>query len=241
MRALVLRLWRIGLLGITIGMTLTSCLSPAVSSQVPNSPGKLRVEIIVQQRSSASSFAVLAVKFFDAHNNFIEFAAGETIACNGTFLAFHDDAFLGLHVDSYTGQIAVPPVGANYTCVYHIPDGTKATVIVPSQRPLVLASPMNGARMAIPRTTHTLFMAYAPANGHAISGSAQDSQGHEVFGKSEPDSGHYTLDDAALSTFAPGAGVISLTREWTFAPPGTGFQSVDVKYDFISTVQVTWV
>lgn len=222
-------------------MILTSCLSPAVSSQTPNPPGNLHVEVTIQQGTTASASASLSVKFFDAEGHFIEFAAGETIACNNTFLAFHDDALLGLHVDSYEGQISIPPIGGSYTCVYRIPGGTKASIVVPSRRSLVLLSPANGAQIKVPTKTHTLTITYVSANGQTISGSAQDSMEHVADGTVEQDSGIYTLDDSSFSAFAPGAGAISLTRKWTFAPPGTGFQSVDVTYDLTSTAQVTWV
>ena len=142
MRSFILRLGSTGLLILALAMLLTACLSPAFSSQVPNPPGNLHVEITIQQDSPDGTSASIAVKFFDVNNNFIEFAAGETIACDGIFLACHDDALRGLHVDSYTGQVPILPVGANYTCVYKIPDGTKATMRVPSQKPLVLLSPV---------------------------------------------------------------------------------------------------
>jgi hypothetical protein len=241
MRKFVLLFCRNGLLSIAIAVSLASCLSPAVSSQVPNPPGNLHVEITIQQGSLASASTTLIVKFFDANNNFIEFASGETVACNGTFLAFHDSAFLGLHVDSYMGQVPIPPIGANYTCIYRIPSGTKASIVVPSQKPPVLVFPVNGARVRIPQTAHTLSITYAPSNSHTLSGSAQDSMGHEVSGKPEQDSGNYTLDDANFSMFAPGAGAISLTQEWLLTPPGTGFQSVHVAYNLTTTVQMIWI
>jgi hypothetical protein len=241
MRIFLTRLWSTGFLSIVLAMLLTSCLSPAVPSQVPNTPGNLHVEVTIQQSLPTSTSVFILVKFFDANDNFIEFAAGETIACDGTFLAFHDDAFLGFHVDSYTGQVPVLPVGANYACIYKIPGGTQATITVPSQKPLALLSPANGAQVTIPKKTHTLSMRYTPANGHTLSGSAQDSMGREALGKSEQDSGIYTLDDSEFSTFTSGAGTLSLTREWTFAPTNTGFQSVSVAYDTVDTVQVIWV
>lgn len=241
MRNVILRLGCAGLLGLALAMVLTACLSPAVPSQVPNPPGTLHVEITIRQESPTGTSASIAVKFFDANSNFIEFAAGETIACNGTFLAFHDDAFLGLHVDAYTGQVPMLPAGAHYTCVYTIPDGTKATILVPAQKPLVLLSPKPGATLAIPKKTHTLSFTCTPANGSSLSGLARDSQGHEALGKPEHDAGSYTLDDTALSAFAPGAGTVSLTRTWASAPSGTGFQSVKVAYELTSTLQVTWV
>jgi hypothetical protein len=241
MRMFVLRWCSAGFLSLALAMLLTSCLSPAVSSQVPNAPSNLHVDVIIQQSSPAGTSASISVKFFDPNNNFIEFAAGETIACDGTFLAFHDDAFLGFHVDSYTGQIPVLPVGASYSCIYRIPDGTKATITIPSQKPLVFLSPANGTRVTIPKTTHTLSMLYTPAHGHTLSGFAQDSMGREALGKSEQDSGTYILDDSEFSTFAPGAGTLSLTRGWTFTPTRTGFQSVDVAYNSTHTVQIIWV
>lgn len=241
MRKFMLRLSGVGLFSLALAMSLAACLSPAVSSQVPNPPGNLHVEITVRQDSPAGTSAALAVKFFDANNNFVEFAAGETIACNGIFLAFHDDAFLGLHVDSYTGQVPVPPLGANYTCVYKIPNGTQATVSVPSRKPLVLLSPTPGAKIAIPKKTHALAFTYTPASGSTLSGIARDNNGHESLGKSEQDSGSYILDDAELARFVPGAGTLSLTRTWTFAPSGTGFQSVSVAYDLTNTLQITWI
>ena len=178
MRIIVLRLLSRGLLSIVLGVLLTSCLSPAVPSQVPNPPNTLHVEITIQQNPQVNASARLMVKFFDAKNNFVEFAAGETIACDGTFLAFQDSHFFGLHVDAYEGQVPIPPLGANYTCIYHIPDGTTATIRVPSQKPLVLLSPGNGEKVVIPTKTHTLSITYVPISGNTLSGSAQIGRAH---------------------------------------------------------------
>lgn len=243
MRMAFLRAVNRGILTLAVGVVLTSCLSPAVPSQVPNPPSKLHIEITIQQNLQASASATLLVKFFDANNNFVEFAAGETIACNGMFLAFQDSQFLGLHASSYQGQVPIPPVGANYTCVYHIPDGTTATMRVPSQRPPMILSPRDGERITIPTKAHTLSIAYVPINGDTVSGSARDSMGHEATGSPEQmhAPGTYTLNDSLLSTFATGAGTIFLTREHTLTLADTGFQSVEVEYDLTSTVQMTWV
>lgn len=235
------RLLKRGLFCLGMGIMLTSCLAPAVPSQVPNPASRLHVELTISQSSTNATSASIHMKFFDDNNNFIEFAAGETIACNGRFLAFHDTNLLGLHVSSYIGQVPISPVGARYTCVYTIPDGAKATILVLSRRPLVFVSPTPGARVTIPKTTHQLAITYAQADGNSITGSAQDSTTQEALGQSEQDAGTYILDSPDFSTFTPGAGTLSLTREWTSTPSNTGFQAVHVAYDFTSTVQVQWV
>jgi hypothetical protein len=231
-------------------MVLVSAFSLAGCAivTIPQAPGAMNVSVEIQayQRGSAH----IVVRFATARNDTIEFASGETVACDGQFLRYS--------LGSYVGDVPHQPGGGVYTITYtpgRAPAATAGTA--PSgansdASPIVIQVPVVDAPVTVlqptvdavvPVPTNTpLTVTYQPSTlaDTQISAAASDGRWHVTWYLPEPDSGSYSLPADTFSSFQGGPGLITMARVTSSQVGGTPFGSVRIQFKNITQVPVTW-
>lgn len=202
---------------------LVACNPPPVVD-VAASNLDVTITIVDTDATPADGKVPIVVQFF-SNGTFVQLASNATVQCNNVNLTFN-----GL---GYAERVALAPAGGTYACS-HTRNGvtTNASVTVPA-RP-VLTSPTQGATVA---RNNSFTITYIAGNGTGVRGVAGDGS-TGMSGNVQPDNGSYTGFD--ISSLKVGAGTVGLTREFTFAPSGTGFKSVKINYSSGSDIKVTW-
>jgi hypothetical protein len=230
---------RLGILMMGLSMLLASCATN--TNQL--APGAMQVGVDVKDYQLGTT--QVAIHFADQHNNTIEFVHGETVTCNGVFLAYDSGFFAhAIGYGAYTGQVPLQPADGKYTFVYTPAsgNGNAVTVIVPVvHAPMQIAAPANGARVALPKTV-PLVVTYPPSGlaSTGIFGIVTDSRGHSASALTLDEPGSLTFKVSDMQNFQPGPGSISLARITTGHVQGTAFASVGTSYENIQTEVITW-
>jgi hypothetical protein len=233
-----------GLLAIlAILASLSSCGATVTDAL---SPGQLRVSIDIKDFRQGTT--QVAIHFADHALNTVEFTHGETVTCNGVFLKY-DSGFYAQMIGygAYTGDVPLQPAGGTYTFVYTpaqsaggAGSAVKITVAVVNA-PLTLTDPTSGATVPIPHSG-SFVVRYTPSglSNSSVVGSASDSRAHVALSLTLGDRGSATFNSADFKDFAPGAGLLSLSRITSGKTGGTPFAAVDTSYENITTIPVIW-
>ncbi|HEY1388986.1 MAG TPA: hypothetical protein VGF38_10610 [Ktedonobacterales bacterium] len=232
------------LLAALMGLTLSGCVT--VTDVL--APSALRVSIDIKDYHQGTT--QVAIHFADHSLNTVEFIHGETVTCNGVFLKYDSGYYARmLGYGAYIGDVPLQPAGGAYIFVY-TPASTSAggdsgspikISVAVVHAPLTVTEPANGATIPIPSSGS--FMArYTPSGvAHSIVvGSASDSRAHTALSLALSDTGSTRFNAADFKDFAPGAGILSLSRITSSKPGGTPFAAVDANYENITSVSVTW-
>jgi hypothetical protein len=210
------------------------------------SPNALRVSVDIKDYHQGTT--QVAIHFADHALNTVEFVRGETVTCNGVFLKYDSGYYARmLGYGAYTGDVPLQPVGGAYTFVYTpaiAAGGSDSAITIPVavvNAPLTLTDPTNGATVAIPRSG-SLIVHYTPSglSNSIVAGSASDSRFHTALSLALKDAGSTTFNAADFKDFAPGAGLLALSRITSSKPGGTPFAAVDVNYENITTIVLNW-
>jgi hypothetical protein len=232
------------LLVVLMGLTLSGCTT--VTDVL--APSALRVSIDIKDYHQGTT--QVAIHFADHALNTVEFVHGETVTCNGVFLKY-DSGYYARMVGygAYIGEAPLQPAGGAYTFVYTPASasaggdgGSPITISVAVvHAPLTVTDPANGATVAIPQSGS--FVAHYSPSGLAHSivvGSASDSRAHVALSLALSDAGSTRFNATDFKDFAPGAGILSLSRITSSKPGGTPFAAVDANYENITSISVTW-
>lgn len=96
----------IGRLGILVGVILLLAGCKTNTSQL--APGAIQVGIDIKDYQMGTT--EVAIHFADQQNNTIEFVHGETVTCNGVFLADDSGYFASIFgYGAYKGQVPLQP------------------------------------------------------------------------------------------------------------------------------------
>jgi hypothetical protein len=203
----------------------------------PGHPIDLDVKITISADPGADT-AHVHITFLNDDGKSYEFTRGETVVCDGKYLAW-TGPFLGfLGGNDYEGTVAEHPAGQFYSFTYKAPEnGDKATIEVPVPEPLRYNSP---AQIPSP-TTPSLTIHYAPGTGSSVAGVAEDSAGNSVQGNVEAGVGSYTFSSSDLPKFVAGPGMISLTQNIPVKPMNPGFKSLTASFFITTTISAVWI
>jgi hypothetical protein len=146
---------------------------------------------------------------------------------------------------AYTGTVPLQPAGGTYTFTYTPAGGTSGGAIsIPVavvNAPMQITQPKSGAVVPIP-TSVPFTASYTPSGlaNTSVYGVASDSRVHVAlsFTLSEPGSLAFKTED--FHDFAPGPGNLSLARVTSTAQGNTPFAQVNVSYENIHTIPITW-
>jgi len=232
------------LLAVLMGLALSGCTT--VTDVL--APSALRVSIDIKDYHQGTTH--VAIHFADHALNTVEFVHGETVTCNGVFLKYDSSYYARmLGYGAYIGDVPLQPAGGAYIFVY-TPTSAAAgggggspikIAVAVVHAPLTVTDPANGAAVAIPQSGS--FVAHYSPSGLAHSivvGSASDSRAHTALSLALLDSGSTRFNATDFKDFAPGAGILSLSRITSSKPGGTPFAAVDANYENISSISVTW-
>ena len=213
------------------GQTITDALAA----------GGMRVSIDIKDYHQGTT--QVAIHFADERGNTVEFVHGETVTCNGVFLKYDSGFFAHLFgYGAYTGETTLQPAGGVYSFVFTPRSGAPATVAAPVvDAPITSMRPDAGASVPVP-TSSALVVQYGPSgvSNSVIGGAASDSRGHLALSFDLTDNGSARFDLSGFKDFQPGPGTLTLSRVTTSRPGGTGFASVVVGYENITTAQIMW-
>lgn len=203
-----------------------SCPPPAVVDE-PASNLTVKITVIDIDPTPADSEVAMIVQFFSG-GRYVQLASNATVSCNGVNLPLG-----GL---GYSERVPLVAPGGMYRFV-HSRNGvnTQVNVTVPP-RPVV-TSPTAGATVPI---SNNMTITYVADGGTGMSAGAGDgSTGISSGSAVPPDNGTFTGFN--VSALHPGPGSVSITREFVFSVPGTGFSAAEVTYRCTSaSVNVTW-
>jgi hypothetical protein len=206
-------------------------------------PGAMKVGIDIKDYHLGTT--QVAIHFSDQSGNTVEFIHGETVTCNGAYLAYDSGYFAHLFgYGAYTGTVPLQPAGGTYTFTYTPAGGTSGAISIPVavvNAPMQITQPKSGAVVPIP-TSVPFTASYTPSGlaNTSVYGVASDSRVHVAlsFTLSEPGSLAFKTED--FHDFAPGPGNLSLARVTSTAQGNTPFAQVNVSYENIHTIPITW-
>ncbi|HZT98593.1 MAG TPA: hypothetical protein VFA10_02975 [Ktedonobacteraceae bacterium] len=228
------------LLGL-VGYLVSACASPATSSSrikiTPKStePQTLAVTVQINEDQNASDGkSDITVQFSTteiADPNYVNFVGGERISCNGTSIPLGASA-------SYTLRV---PASSGYVCsyqwhgqFYQLANVHARTRLLPVLQPVSKVSQYVVTYNPDQSTLRCLMRVIA-------------SDGLRTVGSSDatpvPEDGSGTYIGPNVSSLN-GQGTLLMTRICHFSPSDVGntqFNSVDITYTSIATVNVTWV
>ncbi|HEX8692401.1 MAG TPA: hypothetical protein VF746_08290 [Longimicrobium sp.] len=193
-------------------------------------PADLEVAVEARDTSTAAGGMVDVAVTFEHVDRIVRFRAGETVACNGTPLAFAGQ-------DGYVGRVPRPREGGTLRCTYTRAGGSHDLEVPVPVRP-VLRTPAPGGQA--PRT-RSLTVEYVPAGatGVTVGGIGHDPDLEVMVDSHQPDTGTFT----GFNTmgFRPGQrGTLRLVRIAADALPGTGFRAARYRYESHAAFPVTW-
>ena len=190
------------------------------------SPGSLDVEITADDKDDPIDGEIPVHMLFRLDGKIAEFAAGETVTCNGVSLTY-----AGLF--GYSGSVPQVAPGGAYEFVY-TRKGTAIKILLTAPERPRFTSPLTGTRV---QRSNNLRITYVAAGDESIVGYAGDSTtGQE--GSAQPDSGTYTGLDVTKLKAGPGS--IGLIRKIVGTPLRTGFKSAHTTYRVSSSIDITW-
>src|SRR5258705_12031680 len=201
---------------ILLGFSVSSVTcKPTATLDLAAADLDVKITVIDTDNNPSDHKVPVVVQFF-SNGSFVKLAGNATITCNGVNLPNN-----GL---GYAERIPIVAAGGHYTFVHkRNVTTTSANVTVPS-RP-VINSPL-------PNTTVTrsanLTINYVPGAGAGVTASAADAS-TGLGGNTQPDNGNYT--GLNVSTLVAGPGSIGLVRDFSSNLSGTGFHTVEVKYN----------
>ncbi|WIG58721.1 MAG: hypothetical protein OJF49_001467 [Ktedonobacterales bacterium] len=234
------RQWVRGSVVMLMGMALIA-ISGCKTVTAPQTPGAMNVYIRLDDYGQGTTPVV--VRFSTASFDTVEFVSGETVACDGTFLAYDSGPIQRLvNYGAYTSEVARQPANGAYTIAYTPAHAAAITIPVKVvNAPVKAIQPVNGATVAIP-TTDPLKIQYQPSglDNTTILAIAQDSRNHITFTLPLGETGTLSVQASQFSGFQPGPGTLSLVRVTTIRPGGTPFRSVQIDYENIAKLQIVW-
>lgn len=201
----------------------TACNPPPVVDQ-PASDLDVKIAVLDVDESPSDGKVIVAVQFF-SNGKYVELGDNVTVKCNDVLMPWN--GLLG-----YAGRVPMVQAGGTYVCVHERNGQTSTITVLAPARP-VFVSPVEGATVS---RSSSLTITYTSGSGTGVRGGASDSA-TSFSANVQPDNGTYTLDASSMHA---GPGTISLTRELTFTPAGSGFHSVEVSYSSGSEIAITW-
>ncbi len=234
-------------LALSITLALTATLAAGCGTVTsPQSPGAMNLDIKVKYYQQGSS--PVEAHFSTADGSTVEFVSGETVACNGTFLAYQSKPLEQLFdYGSYVGQVAMQPASGSYTFTYTPAQGkgSPITVSVPVvNAPVDVTSPANGASVALPKNNNNqpVTIQYTPTQvaNTTILAILIDSRGTATFTLPQPETGTISVPANQLSNFQAGPGVIYVVRITSNQISGTPFRQVKTEFDNITVREMVW-
>ncbi|HEX6541814.1 MAG TPA: hypothetical protein VF040_08680 [Ktedonobacterales bacterium] len=241
-----------GLFAILATLAVLVGLSGCTTVTEALSPSELRVSIDIKDYHQGTTR--VAIHFSDHALNTVEFVHGETVTCNGVFLKYDSGYYARmLGYGAYIGDVPRQSSGGAYTFGYTPAaagggatsrsgdSGAIRVAVAVVNAPVALTNPINGAIVSIPRSG-PFVVQYAPSgvSNSIIVGSASDSRAHIALSLALRDAGSTRFNAADFKNFAPGAGLLSLSRITSSKPGNTPFAAVDASYENITTISVTW-
>lgn len=213
------------------GQTVTDALAASA----------MRVSIDIKDYHQGTT--QVAVHFGNGKGDTVEFVHGETITCNGVYLKYDSGFFAHLFgYGAYTGETTLQPSGGAYTFVFTPKSGSPSTITIPIvAAPITSMQPGSGASVPVPSSA-PLVVQYGPSgvSNSVIGGAATDSRGHLALMFDLTDNGSASFDLSGFKDFQPGPGTLTLSRVTSSKPGGTGFASLDVGYENLTTEQIVW-
>jgi hypothetical protein len=222
-------------------LVVPALLAACTTVTAVRAPSAMKVSIDVKDYHQGTT--QVAIHFADASLNTIEFVHGETVTCNRVYLKYDSGFYAQLFgYGAYTGAVPLQPAGGTYKVVYTPASGAAIAVSVPVvDAPVTVAQPASGATVTIPTSAPFIvrFNGSGLANASII-GSAADSRFHYALSFALADTGATSFNAPDLASFAPGPGTITISRITSSTPGGSGFDSLSVSYENITTIQITW-
>ncbi|MBA3827213.1 MAG: hypothetical protein H0X24_25380 [Ktedonobacterales bacterium] len=235
---------RLAVLALSLTATLALGGCRTVTSIVPASAMKVSIDI----KDFHQGKTQVGIHFADGEGNTIEFVHGETITCDGVFLAYDSNLFASaVGYGAYTGEVPLQPAGGKYTLTFKPQGsgsaaGTPVTVAVAVvDAPVTISQPASGATVAIP-TSSPLAVRYnvsgLPSTG--IFGIVFDSRAHSASALTFNEPGSLSFKAEDFLKFAPGPGTVSISRGTGSTQGGSAYAELKVNYENITTEPITW-
>lgn len=223
-----------------LGLLLPLAACNTITNTLAPSSMKVSIDIKDYHQGTTQVF----IHFADAHNNTVEFVHGETVKCNGVFLAY-DSGFVAhaLGYGAYMGNVPLQPAGGAYTFTYTSASGVAQTMMVAVvNAPVTITQPTSGAMVPLPANNGSFLVKYTPSGlpNTGVFGLINDSRAHFASALTLNEPGSLTFKGSDLQPFQPGAGDISVSRGTNRTLDGTGFLSVSINYENITTIPIAW-
>jgi len=207
------------------GMFVFSACQPPATVDEPASALAVKFTVIDTEATPSDGKVPVVMQFFFG-GKYVKLAGNASVTCNGVTLTDHGIGF--------AERVPILPPGGAYT-FQHSRGGVNTTVSIAVPPRPVITSPTAGASVA---RSSNLIINYVSGSSSGVRGSAGDASTAKS-GAVQPDNGTYTGLD--VSTFQAGAGRVGITREFeNIHSGGSGFSSVESKYNSGSDVNVTW-
>lgn len=222
-------------------LVVPALLAACTTVTTVQAPSAMKVSIDIKDYHQGTT--QVAIHYADASLNSIEFVHRETVTCNGVYLKYDSSFYAQLFgYGAYTGDVPPQPAGGTYNFVHTPASGAAVSVSVPVvDAPVTVTQPASGATITIP--TSAPFIVRFNGSGLAntsIVGSAADSRFHYALSFALADTGATSFNAPDFASFAPGPGTITISRITSGKPDGSGFDSLGVSYENITTIQNTW-
>ncbi len=214
------------------GQTITTTLTPA------------QMQVSIDVKDYHQGTAPIAIRFADLHDTTVEFVHGETVTCDGAYLKY-DSAFIAQWIGygSYVGEVQRQAPDQSYTFVYTASPGSSLNIPVPVvDAPVTITNIASGGTVTIPTSGSTFMVTYAGSGlaNTTMYATATDSRSHTAVALAFNDPGTVSFTGAEFSQFAPGPGLITISRVTTTSISGTSFSKVTASYENIVTLPVMW-
>ena len=226
-----------------VGLLLAGLAACKVVTQ-PQAPGAMELSIEVQRFVQGQTHVV--VHFATPSGDTVEFASGESVACNGVYLAYALGSYVGdvpregdtgTYTIVYTpaaGSAATPTPGASSTSGGPI---SIAVAVVPAVVSVSQPAPDADVPLNAPLT-----VVYKPSQlaDTSINAIVADARAHFDFTWPGGETGTLGIPSDKLSGLQAGPGTLTVVRDTTVYPSGTPFHSVSVQFKNITQIPVTW-
>src|SRR5215467_13046858 len=214
------------------GQTITTTLAPA------------QMQMSIDVKDYHQGTAPVAIRFADSQNNTVEFVHGETVTCDGTYLKY-DSGFIAhwIGYGSYVGEVQRRARQESYRFVFTPPQGSPVSIAVPVvDAPVTITNIASGGTVSLPGAGIPLIVNYKVSGmtNTVLYATASDSRAHTALAVALTDSGAISFKGSDLSQFAPGPGLISVSRVTTTSISGTPFSKVTASFENIVTLPVVW-
>jgi hypothetical protein len=214
------------------GQTITTTLAPA------------QMQVSIDVKDYHQGTAPVAIRFADSQNNTVEFIHEETVTCDGTYLKY-DSGFIAHWVGygSYIGDVQRQAPQESYRFVFTPPQGSPENIAVPViDAPVTITDIASGGTVPLPSTGTSLIVNYQVSGmaNTVLYATATDSRAHTALAVTLTDSGAISFKGSDFSQFAPGPGLISVSRVTTTSITGTAFSKVTASFENIVTLPVMW-